>query len=62
MGIYEVLGMTSKIEKLITAGATSDDIQSEAIVEGMVTMQTDGLIKALRGITTTDEVLRVTRE
>lgn len=62
MGIYEVLGMTPTIEKLITSGATSDDIQNQAIKEGMYTMQTDGLIKALRGITTTDEVLRVTRE
>ncbi len=62
MGIYEVLGLSLSIQKLITANATSNDIQEEAIREGMVTMQTDGLIKALRGITTTEEVLRVTRE
>lgn len=62
MGIYEVLGMNQKIEKLITAGATSDDIQTEAIASGMNTMQTDGLVKSLRGITTADEILRVTRE
>lgn len=62
MGIYEVLGMSVAIQKQITANATSNDIQDEAIKEGMLTMQTDGLVKALRGITTVEEVLRVTRE
>ena len=41
---------------MITANATSNDIQDQAISEGMVTMQMDGLIKSLRGITTVDEV------
>ncbi len=62
IGIYEVLDVSLAIQKLITANATSNDIQTEAIKEGMLTMQTDGLIKALRGITTVEEVLRVTRE
>lgn len=62
IGIYEVLGNTIPIQKLIMANATSNQIQTEAINEGMVTMQTDGLIKALRGSTTIEEVLRVTRE
>lgn len=62
IGIYEALDNTIPIQKLITANATSNDIQAQAIAEGMVTMQTDGLIKALRGNTTVEEVLRVTRE
>lgn len=62
IGVYEVLGMSNSIQKLITANATSNDIQDEAIKEGMLTMQTDGFIKALRGATTVEEVLRVTRE
>lgn len=62
VGIYEVLGNSIPIQKLIMAGATSNEIQDKAIEEGMVTMQTDGLIKALRGETTIEEVLRVTRE
>ncbi|NCU39192.1 type II/IV secretion system protein, partial [Candidatus Saccharibacteria bacterium] len=62
IGIYEVLGNTNDIQKLITANATSNDIQDQAITEGMITMQTDGLIKALRGNTSLEEVLRVTRE
>jgi type IV pilus assembly protein PilB len=47
---------------LITARATSAQLQGQAIAEGMVTMQVDGLIKALRGETTIEEVLRVTKE
>lgn len=62
VGIYEVLGISIPIQKMITANATSNDIQEQAITEGMVTMQMDGLIKSLRGITTTEEVLRATRE
>ena len=62
VGIYEVLGISVPIQKMITANATSNDIQDAAIGDGMTTMQTDGLIKALRGETTIEEVLRVTKE
>ena len=62
IGIYEVLGNTLTVQKLIVANATSNQIQDQAISEGMITMQTDGLIKALRGDTTVAEVLRVTKE
>ena len=62
IGIYEVLGVSVPVQKMITANATSNQIQDQAISEGMTTMQTDGLVKALRGNTTLDEVLRVTRE
>ena len=62
VGIYEVLGNSLPIQKLITSSATSNSIQDQAIKDGMVTMQTDGLVKALRGQTTIAEVLRVTKE
>ena len=62
VGIYEVLSVSIPIQKLITANATSNEIQDQSIGEGMLTMQTDGLIKALRGETTIEEVLRVTKE
>jgi len=62
VGIYEVLDNTLAVQKLITGNATANQIQTQAINEGMITMQTDGLIKALRGETTIDEVLRVTKE
>lgn len=62
IGIYEVLGNTLAVQKLIMANATSNDIQEQAIKDGMNTMQTDGLVKSLRGDTTVEEVLRATRE
>ena len=62
MGIYEVLDVSAEIEKMIVANGTSDQIQNQAIKEGMNTMQLDGLVKAAIGMTTIEEILRVTRE
>lgn len=62
IGIYEVLHNSSAIQKLIVGNSTSEVIQQTAIQEGMLTMQLDGLIKALRGETTIEEILRVTSE
>ncbi|MFZ1360600.1 MAG: ATPase, T2SS/T4P/T4SS family [Candidatus Saccharimonadales bacterium] len=62
IGIYEVLDNSLDVQKLIIANATANQIQAQAIQENMLTMQTDGLIKALRGETTVEEVLRVTKE
>ena len=62
IGIYEVLGNSVAVQKLIISNATSTQIQDQATNEKMVTMQLDGLIKALRGSTTVEEVLRVTKD
>jgi len=62
MGIYEVLEMDESIGKLIVSRASTEEIQHVAIRNGMITMQQDGFLKALEGITTVEEVLRVTRE
>ena len=62
VGIYEVLGNSEGIQQLIVSNATSEDIQKKAIEEGMITMQLDGFIKALRGQTSVEEILRVTSE
>ena len=62
MGIYEVLGNSAEIEKLIISNSTSENIENQAVKEGMVVMQLDGFIKALRGQTTIEEILRVTAE
>lgn len=61
-GIYEVLNNSVAMQKLIVANATTTQLQDQAIGEGMMTMQHDGLIKALRGVTTIEEVIRVTKE
>lgn len=60
IGIYEVLTMNDEIEGLAVSKAPASDIKKAAIKAGMITMTQDGLIKALKGITTIDEVLRVT--
>lgn len=62
MGIYEVLEMNDEIGRLIVSHASTEDIQHVAVENGMITMQQDGFLKALEGITTVEEVLRVTRE
>lgn len=62
IGIYEVLVNSTSIQKQIVANSTSDEIQKTAISEGMITMQLDGFIKALRGQTSIEEILRVTSE
>jgi type IV pilus assembly protein PilB len=60
IGIFEVLAMNEKIEELAIKKAPASDIRQAAIEAGMITMTQDGLIKALKGITTIDEVMRVT--
>lgn len=60
IGIYEVLNNSTEIQKLIIANSTSEVLNKQAITDGMITMQLDGFIKALRGETTVQEILRVT--
>lgn len=62
VGVYEVLTNSSAIQKMIVTNSTSEAIEQAAISENMLTMQLDGLVKALRGQTTIEEVLRVTSE
>ncbi len=62
IGIYEVLPVTESIKELIIKEATSDQIQEQIQKEGMRTMIEDGFIKAIQGITSVEEVLRVIAE
>lgn len=62
LGIYEVLEMDEDIKKLITQSATSDDLEAKAKEHGMATMVQDGFVKALLGITTVEEIMRVSKE
>jgi type IV pilus assembly protein PilB len=61
-GIYEVMDVNQDIQKLIVAKASSSDIQRLAVSQGMITMRQDGYLKALSGITTLEEVNRVTSD
>lgn len=62
IGIFEVLTMTSTLEQMILDMASETDIIKAAIEDGMVTMTQDGVLKALKGVTTIEEVMRVTTE
>lgn len=61
VGIYEVLEVTKSIRELIVEKSDSDTITQAAISEGMTTMLDDGLAKVAQGVTTIEEVLRVTK-
>lgn len=62
IGIYEVLEVTETIRQLIMKRADSAVIREEAVKEGMTTMFEDGFRKALDGITTIDEIIRIIHE
>lgn len=61
IGIFEVLEVSKEVKKLIQQKMDSDVIVKQAIAEGMTTMLDDGLNKVVRGYTTLEEVLRVTK-
>lgn len=61
-GLYEVMDVSEAIQQLIVARSTSTEIQKQAVAEGMITMRQDGYLKALQGITTLEEVNRVTAD
>ncbi len=62
LGIFELLVVNDKIKKLIATKATSEEIEKAARQDGMRTLKEDGLLKVKSGITTQEEVLRVTTE
>lgn len=62
IGLFEVLKVTDEIIQLMMNSRPAGDIHKIAIKDGMVTMQQDGFLKVIEGITTIEEVLRVTRE
>lgn len=63
IGVFEVLEITPEIEKIaIEEHPAISDIKKAAIKSGMVTMSQDGILKAIEGITTLEEVYRVTGE
>jgi len=61
-GIFEILEITEPIKKLVMVKANASQIKEEAQRLGMKTMLEDGFEKVEKGITTIDEILRVTKE
>lgn len=62
VGIYEVLHITDTIRNMIIEGKTTEDINKQAKKESMLTMIEDGVYKAVSGVTSIEEVLRVVSE
>lgn len=61
-GIYEILVVTERIRQMVVARATTTEIKNAAMQMGMRTLRQDGWSKVLDGITTIEEVLRVSEE
>ncbi len=61
-GLFELLIITEGIKKLIVEKATASEIKAQAVKEGFKTMREEGLLKVVEGVTTLEEVVRVTQE
>jgi type IV pilus assembly protein PilB len=59
-GIYEVLAMSTELRRAIMRGASSDELREIGIDEGMLTLRMDAMLKASRGTTTLEEVIKET--
>ncbi len=62
IGIHEILEVSPAISQMIMEHKSSQEIQEQAEKEGMVLMWEDGFIKALKAITSIDEIVRVSKE
>jgi type IV pilus assembly protein PilB len=60
--IQEVLAMTPAMESIVASGTTTQKIVQEAKRQGMITMRQDGVLKALDGVFSIEEVIRETEE
>lgn len=61
-GIFEVLVVSINIMNLVLKRSSSNEIEKQAVSEGMITLKQDGYLKALEGETTMEEVLRVAQD
>lgn len=62
VGIYEILEITQNIKKLIIDGASATLINEAAILDGMISLEQDWIIKALNGTTSLEEVYSAAKE
>jgi len=59
-GLYEVMDISPDVRRLIMHGASTDELREQGLREGMLTLRMDGLLKASRGTTTLEEVIKET--
>jgi type IV pilus assembly protein PilB len=61
MGIFELMAMTSQIREMTFRGESTEAVRKVARKQGMRTLFEDGMLKALKGLTTLEEILRITK-
>ncbi len=61
VGIYEILVLNEKLQAMVLKTYDSHQLKREAVASGMTTLHQDGIRKVLQGVTTIEEVLRVTQ-
>jgi type IV pilus assembly protein PilB len=59
-GLYEVMSLSAEVRRMILKGASTGELQEQAVAEGMLTLRMDGLVKIKKGITTLEEVVKET--
>ena len=62
IGIFEIMVLDDNLKSLVLRSFDSNLIQKEALKQGMVTLRMDGIQKVLDGVTTIEEVIRVTQK
>jgi type IV pilus assembly protein PilB len=62
IAVFEVLEMTQGLQEVVNSGPTLQKIAKEAAAQHMLTMRQDGILKALRGLVSVEDVLRATEE
>lgn len=60
VGLYEVMEITDEIRELVLAGASAIELKRKAVEQGMITLRRSGLIKAMAGMTSLEEIIRET--
>ena len=59
-GLYEVMTMTPELRRMILHGASTAELQEQAVKDGMLTLRADGVLKVKKGVTTIEEVVKET--
>ncbi len=59
-GLYEVMALSPELRRMILKGASTAELQQQAVSEGMLTLRMDGIVKIRKGITTLEEVVKET--
>jgi type IV pilus assembly protein PilB len=60
VALYEVMKFSDSLKEMVLQGASTAELKAAAIKQGMITLRASGILKVLDGVTSTEEILRVT--